>query len=48
MDQDFPSEGNDHQSDIVVDDLSDAQKIDFLTSVGDVSDLGEDTMLYHG
>jgi hypothetical protein len=48
MDQDFPSEANDHLPDIVVDDLSDAQKIDFLTSAGDVSDLGSDTMLYHG
>ena len=48
MDQDFPSEANDRRPEIVVDDLSDAQKIDFLTSVGDVSDLGLDTMLYHG
>jgi hypothetical protein len=48
MDQDFPPEVNDHLPDIVVDDLNDAQKIDFLTSVGDVSDLGSDTMLYHG
>jgi len=48
MDQDFPPDVNDHQPDIVVDDLSDVQQIDFLTSVGDVSDLGSDTMLYHG
>ena len=48
MDQDVSSEVNDHLPDIVVEDLSDAQKIDFLTSVGDVSDLGSDTMLYHG
>ena len=48
MDHDFPPEADDHLPDIVVDDLSDAQKIDFLTSVGDVSDLGSDKMLYHG
>ena len=48
MDQDFTPDVNDHQPDIVVDDLSDVQQIDFLTSVGDVSDLGSDTMLYHG
>jgi hypothetical protein len=49
MDRDFPpEEANDQLPDIVVDDLNDAQKIDFLTSVGDVSDLGSDTMLYHG
>ena len=48
MDQDFPPEADYHMPDIAVDDLNDAQKIDFLTSVGDVSDLGSDTMLYHG
>lgn len=48
MDKNFPPEVNDQLPDIVVDDLSDAQKIDFLTSVGDVADLGSDTMLYHG
>jgi hypothetical protein len=48
MAQDILPQVDDQLSDIDVDDLTDAQKIDFLTSVGDVSDLGTDTMHYHG
>ena len=48
MAQDVLPEVDDHPPDIDVDDLTDAQKIDFLTSVGDVADLGTDTMHYHG
>jgi hypothetical protein len=48
MAQEVLPEVADQLPDIVIDDLTDAQKIDFLTSAGDVSDAGTDTMLYHG
>ena len=47
MSQEVLPEVDDQVPDIVVDDLTEAQKIDFLTSVGDVSHLGTDNMLYH-
>jgi hypothetical protein len=46
MEQDLLTQ--DPPDDVVVEDLTDAQKLDFLTSVGDVADAGTDRMHYHG